>query len=277
VRYAFFNLVRGEFLMENKLFIGTNTKMYKTIGQTKSFLTRLQALTQAIPRDEMCLFVIPSYTALPAARSVIQDNSVLLGAQNMGWEDEGQFTGEISPVMLAEIGVDIIEIGHSERRYMFHETDEEENKKMIAALRHGFTALLCIGETEEQNRCGIADEILGIQLKKGLFGVKPEQTGNLMIAYEPVWAIGAQGIPASKEYAGEKHGVIRKILSSLFGGVRADGIPLLYGGSVHNGNAVELVQMNNVDGLFIGRSAWDADNFSLLINAALGAFKNKGR
>jgi triosephosphate isomerase len=271
----FFNLIRGEILMGNKLFIGTNTKMYKTIEQTKSFLTRLQALTQTIPRDEICLFVIPSYTALPAARSVIQDNSILLGAQNMGWEDEGQFTGEISPVMLAETGVDIVEIGHSERRHVLHETDEEENRKIIAALRHGFTALLCIGETEEQKNCGIADEILGIQLKKGLFGVKPEQTGNLMIAYEPVWAIGVQGTPASKEYAEEKHGVIRKILASLFGGDRADCMPLLYGGSVHNGNVVELVRMNNIDGLFIGRSAWDADNFTLLINAALGAFKSK--
>jgi triosephosphate isomerase len=263
--------------MGNKLFIGTNTKMYKTIEQTKSFLTRLHTLTKTMPRNEICLFVIPSHTALSAARSIIQDDSILLGAQNMGWEDEGQFTGEISPVMLAEIGVNIIEIGHSERRHVLHETDEEENKKVLAALRHGFTALLCVGETGEQKSFGIADEILGIQLKKGLFGVKPDQTGNLLIAYEPVWAIGTQGVPASREYAEEKHGVIRKILASLFGSDKADGIPLLYGGSVNNGNAAELIQMNNVDGLFVGRSAWDADNFSLLINAALSAFKNKGR
>jgi triosephosphate isomerase len=263
--------------MGNKLFIGTNTKMYKTIAQTKSFLTRLHMLVQTIPSDEICLFVIPSHTSLPAARSIIPDNSILLGAQNMGWEDEGQFTGEISPVMLKEIGVDIIEIGHSERRCILHETDEEENKKALAALRHGFRALLCIGETKEQKDFGIADEILGIQLKKGLFGVNPDQTGNLLIAYEPVWAIGTQGTPASRQYAEEKHTVIRAILASLFGGDKADSIPLLYGGSVNNGNAVELIQMNNIDGLFVGRSAWDADNFSLLINATLPVFKTKGQ
>jgi triosephosphate isomerase len=261
--------------MGNKLFIGTNTKMYKTIAQTSSYLSRLRALTRTIPPDDIYLFVIPSYTALPAARNTIQDNSILLGAQNMGWEDEGQFTGEISPVMLKETGVNIIEIGHSERRHVLHETDEEENRKVLAALRHGFTALLCIGETGDQKDFGIADEILGIQLKKGLFGVKPEQTGSLLIAYEPVWAIGAQGTPASGKYAEEKHTVIRKILVSLFGGGRANDIPILYGGSVNNENAAELIQMNNVDGLFIGRSAWDADNFSRIINLTLPFFRNK--
>jgi triosephosphate isomerase len=261
--------------MGNRLFIGTNTKMYKNIAQTENFLTRLSELTRGIPLSDLCLFVIPSYTSLPAARSIIPDSSILLGAQNMGWEDEGQFTGEISPLMLEEIGVDLIEIGHSERRHVLHETDEEENRKVLAALRHGFTALLCVGETKEQKEFGIADEILAIQLKKGLFGVTPDLTENILIAYEPVWAIGTQGTPASGKYAEEKHGVIRKILASLFGGDKAKDIPILYGGSVNNENAVELAQMKDVDGLFIGRSAWDADNFSLLINATLPVFRAK--
>ncbi|MDR2478495.1 MAG: triose-phosphate isomerase [Treponema sp.] len=261
--------------MGRKLFIGTNTKMYKTIAQTVDFLGQLHSCTRDIPRSQICLFVIPSFTALQQARNTVGRDSILLGAQNMGWEDEGQFTGEISPVMLKEIGIDIIELGHSERRHVLHETDEEENKKARAALRHGFTALLCVGETGEQKKFGIADEILSIQLKKGLFGVSAGEVKNLWIAYEPVWAIGVQGKPATKEYAQEKHGVIRRTLETIFGVQAAKDIPILYGGSVNNENAPGLIQMENVDGLFIGRSAWQADNFSLIIRETLPLFARK--
>jgi triosephosphate isomerase len=264
-----------ESFMGKKLFIGTNTKMYKTIAQTREFLLQLYMHTQGIPRSEMCLFVIPSYTSLQSARSVVESSSILLGAQNMGWEDEGQFTGEISPVMLKEIGIDIVEIGHSERRHILHETDEEENKKVRAALRHDFTALLCVGETLDQKESGIAGETLSIQLKKGLSGVTAADTRNLWIAYEPVWAIGTQGTPATKEYAEEMHGVIRQTLETLFGRDSARDIPILYGGSVNRDNAVDLIRMRNIDGLFIGRSAWDADNFASIINAVLPVFRQK--
>ena len=259
--------------MQNKLFIGTNTKMYKTIAQTTDFLTQLGHLTANISRDEMELFVVPSYTTLASIRSVAEEGKIQIGAQNMGWEDEGQFTGEISPIMLKEVGVKIAEIGHSERRHVLGETDEMENKKVLAALAHGFTPLLCIGETEQQKEYGISDEVLRTQIKIGLFGVTPEDAPKLWVAYEPVWAIGVNGKPASKEYASEKHAVIRTALEELFGKETAARIPLLYGGSVNNQNAPQLIQMPEIDGLFIGRSAWDAENFNSIIRDVLPLFQ----
>lgn len=258
-----------------KLLIGTNTKMYKTIAQTVSFLTRLHELTSDIDRKQMEVFMIPSFTTLENARKCVPESSITIGAQNMGWEDEGQFTGEISPLMLKEVGVNLVEIGHSERRHVLHETNQEENKKILCAFRHNFTGLLCIGETLEEKDFGISDEVLRTQLKIGLLGVKPEQTHLLWVAYEPVWAIGVNGIPASKEYASEKHGVIRKTLVELFGAEKGNQIPILYGGSVNPENAPGLIQMPDIDGLFIGRSAWDADNFNKIIREVLPLFQNK--
>lgn len=258
-----------------KLLIGTNTKMYKTIAQTVDFLTCLHKLTSDIDRKQIEIFVIPSFTTLENARNCVPKSSITIGAQNMCWEDEGQFTGEISPLMLKEVGVDLVEIGHSERRHVFHETNLEENKKILCALRHNFTGLLCIGETLEEKNYGISDEVLRTQLKIGLCGVNPEQVHHLWVAYEPVWAIGVNGIPASKEYASEKHWVIRKTLVELFGKEKGNEIPILYGGSVNPENASELIQMPEIDGLFIGRSAWQADNFNKIIREVLPLFQKK--
>lgn len=252
-----------------KLYMGTNTKMFKTRRETTEYLQALHKLTADLSRQALELFVIPSFTTLDAARKCVPAESIRLGAQNMGWEERGQFTGEISPLMLEELGIEIVEIGHSERRHVLHETDEEENRKVLCALSHGFTALLCIGETGEQKAWGISDEVLRTQLKIGLHGVTPEQTGRLWIAYEPVWAIGVSGVPASKEYAAEKHGVIRRTLAELFGEACAAEIPLLYGGSVNAENAVPLSQQPDIDGLFIGRSAWDAENFNAIIRSVM--------
>jgi L-erythrulose 1-phosphate isomerase len=260
----------------NKIYLGTNTKMYKTIFDTIDFLSELDSLTADIDRRMLELFVIPSFTSLEAARKCVPADKITLGAQNMCWEDKGQFTGEISPIMLKEVGVKIVEIGHSERRHVLRETDAEENKKVLAALNHGFTALLCIGETEEQKKQGISDEVLRIQLKTGLYGVTPKLAEHLWVAYEPVWAIGANGTPASKEYADEKHAVIKRTLAELFGEEVGGGIPALYGGSVNNENANELIAMPHIDGLFIGRSAWNAKNFNTIIRAVMPLFFNKG-
>ncbi len=256
-----------------KLLIGTNTKMTKTISQTVQFLKELDALTADISRDEMELFVWASYTALESARAAVDKKSILLGAQNMCWEDQGQFTGEISPLMLKEIGMDIIEIGHSERRHVLHENDLEINKKVLAALKHGFTALLCVGETQEQKALNLSDEALATQLKTNLKDVGGKDTGKLWIAYEPVWAIGVNGIPATAEYADEKQSVIRSVLKELFG--RDCAVPVLYGGSVNPQNAVELIRMPHIGGLFVGRSAWDAKDFNALIRQVLPLFKKK--
>ena len=258
-----------------KLYIGTNTKMYKTIEETIEFLKELGKCTESISRDEMELFVIPSFTTLYSAKSIAKNANITLGAQNMAWEDRAALTGEISPLMLKEVGVNIVELGHSERRHIMGETDEMQRKKINKALSHNFWPLLCIGETLEQKENGIADEVLKTQLKIALGDVMAEQADNLWVAYEPVWAIGESGQPATPDYAAEKHKVIRDTLIELFGQNIGDNIPILYGGSVNNENAPEFIVVPNVDGLFIGRSAWDAKNFVSIIEEVLPLMKNK--
>jgi triosephosphate isomerase len=260
-------------MMSRKLYIGTNLKMYKTIRETVSYLTELGRLVADVA-DELVLFVIPSYTALPGASAAVDQNRIRLGAQNMHWEEKGQFTGEVSPLMLRELNLCIVEIGHSERRHVFGETDLEENKKVISAIRHGFTALLCVGETAEEKELNIGDERIRQQLKIGLRSLDSSGCGQLWIAYEPVWAIGVDGIPATADYAEQKHRLIRETLVQLFphGGGR---VPILYGGSVNAQNADEFIAQPAVDGLFIGRSAWEATAFDRLIRQVLPVWQQK--
>ena len=260
--------------MKEKLYFGSNLKMYKNIADTVSYLKKLADNTKDISREEMELFIIPSFTTLESATREIDQNTITLGAQNMCWEDQGQFTGEISPLMLKELGLKLVMIGHSERRHVFGETDAEENKKVLAAVRHGFTALLCIGETAEQKEFGVSAEVLRMQLKIGLHGIAPEQAGQIWVAYEPVWSIGVNGTPASPDYAEEMHKVIKETLRELFGEA-GDTIPALYGGSVNPGNADELIVQPSIDGLFTGRAAWDADKFDALIRSARKAYAEK--
>lgn len=259
--------------MAKKLYFGSNLKMYKNIESTIDYLQNLVAHTADISREEMELFIIPSYTSLESATKKIDRNYVKIGAQNMCWEDEGQFTGEISPLMLKELGVDLVMIGHSERRHVFGECDSVENKKVKTALHHGFTTLLCIGETAEQKEFGISAEILRMQLKVGLHGIQKSQLSKLWVAYEPVWSIGVNGTPATPDYAEKMHQIIRETLIELF---EQDGlsIPILYGGSVNPENANQLIVLPSVDGLFIGRSAWEANNFNTLIRDAKKTYEN---
>ena len=256
-----------------KLHVGTNLKMYKTIKETVSYLTDLQRRTCDLA-GELLLFVIPSYTALSAATTAVDHSQIRLGAQNMNWEEKGQFTGEISPLMLQELALEIVEIGHSERRHVFHETDIEENKKVLSAIGHGFTALLCVGETAEEKQLDIGDERLRQQLKIGLHGVEEKDCGRLWIAYEPVWAIGVNGVPARADYADAKHRVIRETLVQLFPREGCH-VPVLYGGSVNPENASELISQPAIDGLFIGRSAWEASAFNALIRQILPLWRQK--
>lgn len=260
-----------------KLYFGTNLKMYKNIQDTVSYLQKLVQNTKDISRERIELFVIPSFTTLQSATEKVDRSYVKLGAQNMCWEEQGQFTGEISPLMLGELGLDLVMIGHSERRHVFGESDVEENKKVLCALDHDFTTLLCIGETGEEKDFGISDEVLRTQLKIGFHGVTAEQAKKLWVAYEPVWAIGVNGKPASVEYAEEKHQVIKQCLVELFGAEAAAGIPVLYGGSVNPGNANKLIQQPSIDGLFTGRSAWQADAFDKLIRDAMASAEAVGK
>jgi len=260
--------------MKKKLYFGSNLKMYKTIAATVDYLQKLADNTKDLSRDEIELFIIPSYTTLESAVNSIDRSAVKLGAQNMCWEDEGQFTGEISPVMLNELGLDLVMIGHSERRHVFGETDYEENKKVKAALNHDFTTLLCIGETARQKEFGIGAEVLRTQLKIGFHDVPAEQISNIWVAYEPVWSIGVNGTPATADYAEEMHQVIKAALAEIFGDAAAQ-IPVLYGGSVNPSNADDLIVQPSIDGLFTGRAAWDADKFTALIRNAVAAFERQ--
>lgn len=260
--------------MDKKLYFGTNLKMYKTIEETVSYLKKLVDNTKDISRDAIELFVIPSYTSLSAAVTSVDRSFIKLGAQNMCWEDQGQFTGEISPLMLKELALDMVMIGHSERRHVFGEKDREENLKVKASLAHGFNTLLCIGETLEEKEYGISPEVLRTQLKVGFHGVSGDQADKIKVAYEPVWSIGVNGIPASAEYAEEMHKVIKGCLEELFGKRSAE-IPVLYGGSVNPGNAEDMIVQPSVDGLFTGRAAWQADDFDRLIRQAMNAYEKR--
>lgn len=254
-----------------KLYLGTNTKMYKTIADTSLFISRLDSLTKDLNDAPLQLFVIPSFTTLFAAGELLKRSHIRLGGQNVCWEDEGEFTGEISPLMLKEVGAAIAEIGHSERRHVLGETDFQENMKVLCVLRNGITPLLCVGETLKEKEYGHADEALRTQLKIGLHGVSPDEASKLWVAYEPVWAIGVNGKPATKEYASEKHLMIKHTLYELFGEAGYD-IPVLYGGSVNLENAEELTVMPGIDGLFIGRAAWDAHRFNRIIRTVLSSY-----
>ena len=255
-----------------KIYFGSNLKMYKNIKDTTEYLKALADYTKDLSREEIELFIIPSFTTLESATQCFDRQYIKLGAQNMCWEDEGQFTGEISPLMLKELGLDLVMIGHSERRHVFGETDVEENKKVKAALNHGFTALLCIGETAEEKAFGISPEVLRTQLKVGFHDVPVSQVPKIWVAYEPVWSIGGNGTPATADYAEEMHQVIKTCLNEIFGKAGAD-IPVLYGGSVNPGNAEELIVQPSIDGLFTGRAAWQADKFNRLIRDSLSAVK----
>lgn len=258
--------------MAKKLLFGTNLKMYKTVEETVQYLKKLELVKRSLNDFAFELFVIPSYTALYSASRCIDQNVISLGAQNMCWADEGQFTGEISPVMLKELGISIVMSGHSERRHILHDTEDEIHKKVKAALNHGFTSLLCVGETAGEKECRIAKEALRRQIKTAYYDIGWEFIPQIRVAYEPVWSIGVNGIPAGEAYANEMHYEIKSCLTELFGN-EAENIPVMYGGSVNIENCEKLILQQYIDGLFVGRSAWDAKKFGKLIQKATNFYR----
>ncbi|MEA4807384.1 triose-phosphate isomerase [Acetobacterium wieringae] len=247
-----------------KFLLGTNWKMNKTLAEATDYTLAVSEIITKYPQFEF--FIIPPHTHLWKLKELLDLNksTLKLGAQNMHYEDAGQFTGEISPVMLAEIGLDLVELGHCERRQYFNETDETVNLKALAALKHQLLPLICIGEKMSDRNYGISREMLAKQLKVALKDISADQIGTFWIAYEPIWAIGVNGIPAETPYVNEIHDFLRSVLLSLYGPAGND-VPLLYGGSVNINNASEYAQLDNVDGLFIGRSAWEPDLFEALM------------
>jgi triosephosphate isomerase len=213
------------------------------------------------------VFIVPPFTALSTVRRVLKDSNVYLAAQNMHWEPRGAFTGEISPLMLKDVGVSIVELGHSERRANCGETDYTVNRKVLAALEHDLRPLICIGETATEREFGIAAESVSRQVKIALKGVPEHRVREVLLAYEPVWAIGASGTPADPAYANSMHGAIRRAVAELYGDPVAAGVPVLYGGSVDLGNLGGFAGQPLVDGLFIGRAGWDVASFIECIKA----------
>lgn len=244
--------------------IAGNWKMNNTAAQTKELLTQL------IPKvkDAKCEVVVcVPFTDLHIASEMLKGTNIQLGAQNVHWADQGAFTGEISAHMLTELGVKYVIIGHSERRQYFGETDQTVNKRVIQALRCGLTPIVCVGETEQERLDGLTDEVNRRQLTIGLQDISPEDAKKIVIAYEPVWAIGT-GRTATEKDADETIGKIREILSVMFSHDIAEQIRIQYGGSMNAKNADGLMAMPQIDGGLIGGASLKAEDFSLIVKAA---------
>jgi triosephosphate isomerase len=237
--------------------IGTSWKMNKTLAEAKAFAEAL-AKADAARDPRIQRFVIPPFTAVRQVKDILAATSLKVGAQNMHWADQGAWTGEISPLMLKDCSLDLVELGHSERREHFGETDETVGLKVEAAVRHGLIPLICIGETLADRESGRADDVLAREVHGALSKLSAEQRkATILLAYEPVWAIGEKGIPATAAYADARQRAIIAVAQQILG--RRP--PCLYGGSVNPQNCAELMACPNIDGLFIGRSAWEPAGF----------------
>lgn len=249
--------------------IGTSWKMHKRRAEARAFATVLAASPAA--QSESCnLFVIPPFPYIRDVAESLRGTRVGVGAQNMHWEDEGAWTGEVSPLMLKDCGASLVEIGHSERRAHFGETDQTVALKVQAALKHGLTALVCIGDTRAEYEAGDTAAVLERQVRALLSLVTGEARGKVIIAYEPVWSIGEGGTPATPEFANEQHIGIAGLVKSLIGAP----LPVLYGGSVNQQNCAALARQSHIDGLFIGRAAWDAWRYLEIVSLVTAAHSN---
>jgi triosephosphate isomerase len=239
------------------VWIGTSWKMNKTLAEARVFVEGL--LTADSRRDpRIQRFVIPPFTSVREVKAMLKDTSVKVGAQNMHWADDGAWTGEVSPAMLRDCGLDLVELGHSERREHFGETDETVGLKTEAAIRHGLAPLICVGETLAEREAGRAAAVLERQVRAALFRLEGGQkNAPILFAYEPVWAIGVHGVPASSDYADARQAEIIAIAKDVLG----RRVPCLYGGSVNLDNCKELIVRPHVDGLFIGRAAWKVEGY----------------
>jgi triosephosphate isomerase len=245
--------------------IAGNWKMYKTPKESLTFLAKFLPMVEDHTRDEILLF--PTMSSLGYVLEAVKDTNVRAGAQTMHWLNEGPYTGQTSPTMLASIGSTHVLLGHSERRMYAHETDEMVNWKLKAALVHGLTPVVCVGESEEKRHAGLTEAVLRWQIACALNGLEPKGSAPLIVAYEPVWAIGT-GSTATPHQAQEAHAIIRREIAATLGPERAAETRILYGGSVKPENTATLMAQPDIDGALVGGASLDPETFCKIVNYA---------
>jgi triosephosphate isomerase len=248
--------------MPRKALIAANWKMYKTPAEAKAFVDAFLPLVASHTRDEIALF--PSPVLLPTVIEAAKGSNVLVGAQNIHFAEEGAYTGETSLNQLQAVGGTHTLIGHSERRQYFAETDEVVNKKLHAALKHGIVPVVCVGEVLAEREAGKTAEVLKTQIAGAFVGITPETAKPIVIAYEPVWAIGT-GKTATPEIAVDAHKIIRAEVAKLLGAETAAAVRILYGGSVKPDNATSLIGQEEIDGALVGGASLKPDSFAAIV------------
>ena len=245
--------------------IAGNWKMNMTPAEATAFINEIKPMVAG--KDNCDIIFCAPYVTIAAAMEAAKGSNIVIGAENVHFAAKGAYTGEVSAEMLKAIGVDTVIIGHSERRQYFGETDETVNLRTKAALAAGLRVILCMGEVKEQRVVGITNEVCAMQIKLDLAGVSAEDMKNIVIAYEPVWAIGT-GLTATPEQAEETCGVIREVVAELYGKDVAEATTIQYGGSMNEKNAAELLAKPNVDGGLIGGASLVAEKFTVIVDAA---------
>ena len=256
----------------NKPFIAGNWKMHKTIPEARSLAKAIKEAADELKDAEVV--VIPPFTALDAVQDELKGGKIKLGAQNLHWEEKGAFTGEISPLMLRDAGCQYVVIGHSERRQYFGETDESVNRKIKASLAHNLLPIMCIGESLEERQGEKTIEKVESQLNTGLEGISQDEMNRIVIAYEPIWAIGT-GLTATPSQAEEVHRFIRHKLEDKYGNETASCAIILYGGSVKPNNAYSLLNEKDINGALVGGASLEAEPFIEIIREGIKAYRNK--
>jgi triosephosphate isomerase len=245
-----------------QFYIAGNWKMHKTVAESVALA---RDLVSKLGSTRQKVMIAPAFTALASVAEVVKGTQLRLGAQNMGPEEQGAHTGEVSVLMLKDLGVQTVILGHSERRHSYREDDALINKKLLLALKHGLEPILCVGETLEEREAGKLELVIGTQIRDGLKGVDAAALARVIIAYEPVWAIGT-GKTATPQDADAVHLYIRKVLGGLYGEAAAKAMVIQYGGSVKADNAAELMGMPNIDGALVGGASLKPETFVPIVD-----------
>ncbi|MFK7697749.1 triose-phosphate isomerase [Paenibacillus sp. HJGM_3] len=247
-----------------KPIIAGNWKMFKTVSEALAFV---EAAKGAAEVDGVESVICAPYITLPALVEAVKGTTLKVGAQNMHWEDNGAFTGEISGVMLKDLGVDYVIIGHSERRAYFADTDETVNRKVLAAFKHGLTPIVCVGESLEEREAGKTKDVCRVQTEAALQGLTAEQAAQVVVAYEPIWAIGT-GKTSTADDANEVIGYIRERIAAQHGAAAAAAVRIQYGGSVKPNNVREFMAQSDIDGALVGGASLEPASYIQLVEGA---------